>query len=379
MGNQNEFFGSLNKIISEQIPDFKEKAEELMADLYKNSPNIFICGKTGVGKSTLINKIFRDEVAKTGIGKPVTPDIRKYHKDNVPINIFDTPGFEIGNNKAREEVISYIENHTKDSDPKNNIHIMWYCIAGPGSKIEGDEIAFINEVNKKTDLAIIVLVTKTDMRSVGPDGSIGPDESEILFNYIKDQNLPISNILQVSANMNINLKELITITNQLLPEAFRKAFINAQIVNIEEKEKAAHKWMITYVGSAAITGFIPIPFSSWMAIVPVQLTMLIHISIIYGLDVDKALIQSLLTGAFTSSAATILGRFLAGLAKFIPGIGTLVGGIIDASIAGSITTAIGIAYIKLLSKAMKSKINGNELTFKEMDDLLNKEFKQASN
>jgi len=379
MENQNEFFGRLNKIISEQMPDFKEKAEELMADLYKNSPNIFICGITGVGKSTLINKIFRDEIAKTGIGTPVTTEIRKYHKDNVPINIFDTPGFEIGNNENRKKIIDYIEKNSKDSDPKNNIHLMWYCIAGTSSRIEPDEMNFIKEINNKTNLDIIVLVTKKDLRSVGPDGSIGPDESEILFNYIKDQNLPISNILQVSANMNINLKELITITNQLLPEVFRKAFINAQIVNIEEKEKAAHKWMITYVGSAAITGIIPIPFSSWIAIVPVQLTMLIHISIIYGLDVDKALLQSLLTGAFTSSAATILGRFLAGLAKFIPGIGTLVGGIIDASIAGSITTAIGIAYIKLLSKAMKSKINGNELSFEEMNDVLNKEFKKASN
>ena len=34
--------------------------------------NLVIFGKTGVGKSTLINAIFGEEVARTGIGEPVT-------------------------------------------------------------------------------------------------------------------------------------------------------------------------------------------------------------------------------------------------------------------------------------------------------------------
>ena len=34
--------------------------------------NLAIFGKTGVGKSTLINAIFGEEVARTGIGEPVT-------------------------------------------------------------------------------------------------------------------------------------------------------------------------------------------------------------------------------------------------------------------------------------------------------------------
>ena len=42
--------------------------------------NILILGKSGVGKSTLINSVFREELADTGIGHPVTPKIREIKK-----------------------------------------------------------------------------------------------------------------------------------------------------------------------------------------------------------------------------------------------------------------------------------------------------------
>ena len=47
-------------------------------DEYSNftTLNIVIIGKTGVGKSTLINTIFGQKLAETGIGKPVTQAIK---------------------------------------------------------------------------------------------------------------------------------------------------------------------------------------------------------------------------------------------------------------------------------------------------------------
>ena len=43
--------------------------------------NIIIIGKSGVGKSTLINSLFRGNFAETGLGRPVTQEIRKIVKN----------------------------------------------------------------------------------------------------------------------------------------------------------------------------------------------------------------------------------------------------------------------------------------------------------
>jgi predicted GTPase len=45
--------------------------------------NIIVIGKSGVGKSTLINSLFRGNFVQTGLGRPVTSEIRKIvKKDN---------------------------------------------------------------------------------------------------------------------------------------------------------------------------------------------------------------------------------------------------------------------------------------------------------
>ena len=84
-----------------------QEAINAIADRIKNlhTLNIIVAGKTGVGKSTLINAVFKDKLAETGMGKPVTTHMRKITKKGVPLAIYDTRGFELGKevNKNRKE------------------------------------------------------------------------------------------------------------------------------------------------------------------------------------------------------------------------------------------------------------------------------------
>ena len=57
--------------------------------------NVLIAGRTGVGKSTLINEIFQGRLAETGQGKPITRETRRLTKKGIPLAIYDTRGLEL--------------------------------------------------------------------------------------------------------------------------------------------------------------------------------------------------------------------------------------------------------------------------------------------
>ena len=59
--------------------EFRKQSQEMQ------KPNIAVVGATGVGKSALINRIFRKDVAKEGVGKPLTQGLDKYEPEDLPI------------------------------------------------------------------------------------------------------------------------------------------------------------------------------------------------------------------------------------------------------------------------------------------------------
>ena len=91
--------------------------------------NILVVGKTGVGKSTLINSIFRGDFAKTGSGAPVTQGIEEITKPGHPLTIIDTKGIEVADyQKILDDLDEVINNRTQSIDPNVHIHAAWICI-----------------------------------------------------------------------------------------------------------------------------------------------------------------------------------------------------------------------------------------------------------
>ena len=92
----------VNAIAADPAAYFNEQRRREAEEL--GHANILITGQTGVGKSTLVNAVFRVELAEEGVGRPVTQRVQRHDAPGVPVTIFDTPGIELGD--AKDAVIA---------------------------------------------------------------------------------------------------------------------------------------------------------------------------------------------------------------------------------------------------------------------------------
>ena len=131
----------------------------------KNYYNVAIVGLTGVGKSALVNYLFGDQVAKTGIGKPVTQ--RGFTSwttliGNLPVRLFDSWGLEV---KKLQEWTSLLEHELETRGTSRPVrdwfHTILYCINAGSSRIQDADIDVIDTFRKRK-YNVIVVLTKSD-------------------------------------------------------------------------------------------------------------------------------------------------------------------------------------------------------------------------
>ena len=127
------------------------------------------------------------------------------------------------------------------------------------------------------------------------------------------------------------------------------------------KWKKAHAAVASAVALATAAGAAPIPFSDAAALVPIEVGMLASITVIFGIEIEKALLTSIVSVVVGTEGATVAGKaIVSGLLKMIPGAGTVVGGVISGATAATLTTALGEAYIGVMTEIYRGEL-------KEMD------------
>lgn len=354
------------------VEEILHKTKEEVANMHPI--NILLAGKTGVGKSTLINNVFRERLAATGIGKPVTKHLRKISKEGVPIVLYDTRGLELQSEtqqSVKKEIFDVISQQI-EKGATEAIHAAYYCINAGSSRIEQMEIDMIQELSEK--LPVIIVLTQ----------SIGEPSKEFKA-YIEQLNLNVISVVDVMAEEYAiseeiripahGLKELIQITFDIIPEETKQAFNNAQQVDIERKAKSARSWALKYIVSSFGVGFAPIPFSDASLLVPMQVGLLAHITAIFGISLDKSAITSLVAAVGGTGGATYAGRYIvSNVIKLIPGAGTIAGGIISGTTASIITTALSMSYIEVLTIIAKGEKEGKYPDLKNIEALMREKF-----
>ena len=367
----------LGKVAQDTIDAINEKIQNL------NKLNIIVAGKTGVGKSTLINAVFKDNLAETGIGRPVTNHMRKITKKDIPLAIYDTRGFELGKDvqdDVKKEVFDTINFGISTKDINEAIHCIWYCINTASNRIEPEEIEWLRELsneNKHTQVPIIVVLTQAFSRK----------NAEKMRQMILDENLDIIQVIPVLAAdyeieglgvaKSYGLDNLIKVMGEALPDELVDTLQHVQIASLSEKKRRASKVVATAALAATGQGAAPIPFADAALLIPTQVGMIASITVIFGFDVNKSVITALLSSTLGSGGATLLGRaVVANILKLIPAAGSIAGGAISAGTAGVITAALGSAYIAFMELVYKGEMDIEDLSSKKGKDKIANIFRE---
>ena len=177
--------------IQNKLSNLKQKLETLFDVLFKNENilnkinnkfiftlknslnkkelekmNFIAIGNSGVGKSTLINEIFGENLAKEGMGTRTTFESKKYESKLVPfLSILDTMGTEIGTGHrlidVLQETLEQITQKLNSNDPNEHIHCILYCTTS--NRFFEDELDVILKLREKYDgkkLPIVIVFTR---------------------------------------------------------------------------------------------------------------------------------------------------------------------------------------------------------------------------
>lgn len=311
--------------------------------------NILVTGRTGVGKSTLINSIFHENFAEVDIGRPVTQRIQEYSKPGSPITIIDTKGLEIKDYEIiLKDIENYIERRRDNLDTSEQLHAAWVCIAENSDRFEPAERALI-EVLTRYQIPVIVVITK----ALCDRG---------LEKIIKNCCPKIRGIIRIRAEKfvfeggvelpSLNLPKLVELTNEVLDEGMRNAFIASQKVQWKLKLCIAIIFIENSMEEVQ-NGRMYIPFHETRCILKVSVKMITEISSLYGLEFErediKAIVNAIYDGKYQRR------HFTLNILKFIP-IVNIKAKRITGKEAAELIKSVGILYVKAIINAYKITI-----------------------
>ncbi len=336
----------------------------------KFRPVILVCGKTGVGKTSLIQAVTGRETvpdSAIGAGMPVTQGFTTY--ETAAAIFVDSEGMEPG----RMTVADYIKflkgelvKRLATGKSENVITNVWYCVDGPGSRVQDADREIVRAFGEK----VMLVVTKSE--------GMRKNQFETM-NVAVSSLVPESRIVMVSSETKSGLDQLISRTKSMITSrtgrdelvAFEAAwdgyYESRQAVWRVACDEAADSFIRWGAGrSFAIALPCALPLSDMIPLSLNEAYMIMRIGSVYGETVGKNVIGILMGIA----AGSFAGKFLATLMP--PGLKSVV--------AASVTYGLGKtakAYFRsgktlsrqaLRDEFLKSKKEGKDQKWKPVEE-----------
>ena len=286
--------------VADAIQDFGAEFKKAQANLGRF--NLAIVGKTGTGKSTLVNAMFSADVARTGNGRPVTTGVDYYEHPSKAFGVYDSEGIETGEAKADViEKLKALLAEKRQQPLEDQIHVCWYCVRAGDKRFEDSQAEFIQALAKLVPVMLVLTQVPKTQKGIHP-------KTQELARDIEARKLPLAPSGQVlltmaepdehSGHVQHGLVELLDATFEVAPDAIAAAIAATQKLDLSIKAREARKAIPPAVAAAAAAGAVPIPFSDAALLVPIQIGMMAKICATFGLTIQ--------TGALATMAGAAL-------------------------------------------------------------------------
>ncbi len=342
-------------------------------------PTILMIGKTGVGKSSVLNALFvNGSVGETKFEIGVTPTTREFEKrtvrsDKFDIIAVDAPGFADPTKEATEDGKKY-EDKLIDYAKNNEAHMALLVLKCDDRALE-PECNFLKKwfsEEKLKDFPIIVVINQIDKmqpveswkpESLNLDCPVKKKEKNIcaymdyVFSLDEFKTLYESNrIVPLAAPAQelddeddyeprapYNIEVLKKRIYDLLPIAAKTLYARAARMLDEEGCRLANYYSMAAAAAVVANPMVGCDFISISAI---QIAMTIHLGRLYKVELTKQAALSLITPVLTSLGGRLTAQTII---SFIPGIKNWVG----APLAFGITMAVGKAVNSVLASGKR--------------------------
>lgn len=313
--------------------------------------NVLVIGNSGVGKSTLINAVLGEDVAKTGRGtEGTTKELAIYQGDQVPFRIIDTVGFEpslVKEFQAINAVNKWSKDSAKEGHEDNQINVIWACVDGTSRKLFPKTIESLSRATAMwKSVPVIAVITKS--YSV-PERAENIDMVNNAFAKQKRYSKNLRKVIPVVASTYMlndiayappdGITELIDATNELMPEGIKAGENDIKAFKLSRKRAMAHGITAVATTAAVIVGAVPIPFADALILSPIEITEVNALAQIYGINKNEGA-KRFLNSIVEVGSVSVVAKTAISALKAIPGV-NLGASVLNAVIAGSIVAALG--------------------------------------